>query len=223
MKPIKGRLRIARLEEADRVLAFYSQNSHRFLLPRPEAQFQNAVKRGNFLLVEIGATIVAASGIFDYSDGEPYVELAETSVMEAFQGHGLQSLFFRHRIASVVVSEGPSVTITTAVDPGNEVSVRNANKVGFQAWRKPISEAYLSCPQCPAKPLASTGRKCCCDFYYLPIEKAREAVSAALLETAFGELSITRKTPGLALSSECLFMTGGFRKMLRDFVDGKDW
>lgn len=147
MKAIKGRLRVARLEEADRVLAFYNQNSHRFLLPRPEAQFQNAVARGNFLLVEVGGKIVAASGIFDHSDAEPYVELAETSVMEAFQGQGIQSLFFRHRIASVVISQGPSVTITTAVDPGNEFSVRNANKVGFQAWGNPIPEAYQSCPR----------------------------------------------------------------------------
>lgn len=95
--------------------------------------------------------------------------------------------------------------------------------MGFQTWRKPIPEAYLSCPQCPAKPAAIAGRKCCCDFYYLPIEKAREAVSAALLETESGELNLTRKTPGLVLSSECLFLTGGFRKMLRDFVYGHDW
>jgi hypothetical protein len=223
MKAIKGRLRVAGLDEADRVLAFYQQNSHRFLLPRPERDFQKAVKRGNFLVVEIGGKLVAASGIFDYSEGEPYVELAETSVTTAVQGYGLQALFFRHRIASVVVSQGPSVTITTAVDPANGISVRNASRVGFQAWRKPILEAYLSCPRCPAKPAANAERKCCCDFYYLPIQKAREAVSAALLETESGELSLTQKAPGLVLSSECLFVTGGFRKMLRDFVDGKDW
>lgn len=117
MKATGGRLRVAGLDEADRVLAFYRKNSHRFLLPRPERDFQKAVKRGNFLLVEIGGKIVAASGIFDYSDGEPYVELAETSVTGAVQGHGLQALFFRHRIASVAVSQGPSVTITTAVTP----------------------------------------------------------------------------------------------------------
>jgi hypothetical protein len=223
MKAIKGRLRVVGLGEADRVLAFYRQNSHRFLLPRPEAQFQNAVTRGNFLLVEIGAKIVAASGIFDYSDAEPYVELAETSVTKAVQGHGLQALFFRHRIASVVVSQGPSVVITTAVDPGNDFSVRNVSQLGFQPWRQPIPEAYLSCPQCRAKPASNSGRKCCCDFYYLPIEKARGAVSAALLESESSELTLMRKAPGLVLSSECLFLKGAYREMLRDFVEGRDW
>ena len=77
---------------------------------------------------------MAASGIFDYSDDTPYVELAETSVAPEVQGYGLQALFIRHRTAKVVVSQGPSVTITTAINPGNDISIRNARKVGFQSW-----------------------------------------------------------------------------------------
>jgi hypothetical protein len=223
MKPIKGRLRDASLEEAERVLTFYRANPHKFLLPRPESEFRKAIARGNFLVVEIGERLVAASGIFDYSDGTPYVELAETAVSTEVQGHGLQALFFRQRIATVVVSQGPSVTITTAVDPRNVKSAENARQAGFQPWPQPVPEAYVSCPLCPNRPAASAGRKCCCDFFCLPVEKAREAVSTALRESESGVLTLTRKTPGLLLSSECYFVTGVFRGMLREFADGGTW
>jgi hypothetical protein len=195
----------------------------RFLLPRPDSEFKRAIERGNFLLVEIGDRLVAASGIFDYSDDARHVELAETSVAGEVQGHGLQALFFRHRIATVVASQGPSVMITTAVDPRNVISVENARRAGFQPWLKPVPEAYLSCPLCPNRPAASAGRKCCCDFLYLPIEKAREAVSIALQESESGVLALTRKTPGLLLSSECHLVMGPFREMLREFADGGAW
>jgi hypothetical protein len=165
---------------------------------------------------------VAASGIFDYSDDTPYVELAETSVAPEVQGYGLQALFIRHRTAKVVVSQGPSVTITTAINPGNDISIRNARKAGFQSW-EPVPEAFLSCPQCPSKPTAHAGRKCCCDFFYLPIDKAREAVSTALQESDSGVLTLTRNTSELLLTSECYFVTGVFRGMLREFADGGMW
>ncbi len=223
MTAIQGRLRVAGLGEADRVLAFYQANRHRFLLPRPETEFEKAVKRGNFFLVEIADRLLAVSGIFDYADGLPYVELAETSVAAEVQGHGIQAVFFRHRIGSVVVSQGPGVTITTAVDRRNTISIENTRRIGFQAWSQPIPEAYASCPHCPSRPAPEVGRLCCCDFYCLPVPKAREAVSTLLQETKSGILTLQRKRPSLVLRSECLFLTGDYRRMLHDFVQGQVW
>jgi hypothetical protein len=151
MSATLGRLRVARPEETKRLLAFYEGNRHRFLLPRPEGEFEKAVERGNYLLVEIADRLVAVSGIFDYADGLRYVELAETSVAAEVQGYRLQAAFFRYRIANVVALQGPAVTITTAVDPGNAISIENTRGIGFEVWQKPIPEAYLTCPRCPNK------------------------------------------------------------------------
>src|ERR1035441_1581908 len=96
MSATLGRLRVARPEETKRLLAFYEGNRHRFFLPRPEGEFEKAVQRGNYLLVEIADRLVAVSGIFDYADGLRYVELAETSVAAEAQGYRLQAAFFRY-------------------------------------------------------------------------------------------------------------------------------
>lgn len=220
MTAIQGRLRVASPDEADKVLAFYQANRHRFLLPRPATEFEKAVQRGNFFLVEIGDKILAVSGIFDYADGLPYVELAETSVAPEVRGHGIQATFFLHRIGKVVISQGPDVTITTAVDPSNIRSLENTLPIGFQAWSQPIPEAYASCPGCPSRP-PEAERPCCCDFYYLPLPKAREAVATLLQETESGILTLQRKRPSLVLRSECLFLTGTFRRMLHQFAKGQ--
>lgn len=223
MTAVQGRLRVASPGEADQVLAFYQANSHHFLLPRPETEFEKAVQRGNFFLVEIGDRLLAVSGIFDYADDLPYVEFAETSVAPEVRGYGIQALFFRHRIGSVVISQGPGVTMTTAVNPGNTHSIENTRRIGFQTWSQPIHEAYASCPRCPSKPTPDVGRPCCCDFYCLPTPKAREAVSTLLQETESGILNLQRKGSGLLLRSECLFLTGEYRRMLDDFVQGQVW
>ena len=92
MQVAKLILRAAKTGETDRLLAFYEKNPDRFLLPRPFSEFKTAIDRGQFFVVTDGEDIIAASGVFDYSEDEPFVELAETFVAAEFRGFGLQSV-----------------------------------------------------------------------------------------------------------------------------------
>ena len=214
-------LRAARHEEADQLLAFYKGNPDRFLLPRPFGEFETAIDRGQFFVVADGEEIVAASGVFDYTEDQPFVELAETFVSKSFRGFGLQSVFFKVRIASVIVYQGTSVGITTAVDGQNKHSLETTDRQGFEAWTTPIAAAYSSCPSCPNQ---NPERTCCCDFYLLPVDKAKNAVSNLLDESASGSITLKNKSGAtIEVRCECAVLTGELRKALRGFVDGETW
>lgn len=214
-------LRAARREEAAQLLAFYKGNPNRFLLPRPSGEFETAIDRGQFFVVADGEEIVAASGVFDYTENQPFVELAETFVAQSVRGFGLQSVFFKIRIASVILYQGPSVGITTAVDGQNSVSLQTTDRQGFEPWTTPIAAAYSSCPKCPNK---SNERACCCDFYLLPVNKARDAVSNLLEETASGSITLKNRSGDLIeVRCECAVLTGEQREALSDFVAGETW
>lgn len=216
-------LRPPKREEARRVITFYEANSREFLLPRPDTDFRGAVERGQHFVIEKDGEIVAASGIFEYGEQLPYVEVSETLALPPVQGFGLQALFFRVRFASIVVTQGPAIGITTAVDPKNERSVRTTLKQGFALWPAPISEAFESCLACPH---SVAHRKCCCDFYLLPVGSAKAAISKLLLESAAGEIVLTNKNSDeLRINyAECRFLAEEeIRSMLEEFVAGSTW
>ena len=221
MQRAKLTLRPARPDEAEKLLAFYKGNPDRFLLPRPFDEFRTAIDRGQFLVLVDGEEIVAASGVFDYAENLPFVELAETFVSQSIRGFGLQSVFFNVRIASVILYQGPSVRITTAVDSRNGHSLKTTDRQGFEPWTTPIAAVHSSCPKCPNK---TPERTCCCDFYLLPVNKARDAVSSLLDETMSGSITLKNKGGGtIEVRCECAILAGELRKALRGFVDGETW
>lgn len=183
-----------------------------------------AIRRGQHFIVRRSGAIEAASGVFDYEQNLPYVELSETRVLAPLRGFGLQRTFLRLRIASVVVYQGPSVLITTAVDPGNPHSIRNVTTHGFEPWLSPIDAAFASCPQCPHKPAAV--RRCCCDFYLLPIDRARAAVRELLAQTRAGEIRLMNTRQEL-LTLEChgcrIATDSEMRAALQDFAERGSW
>lgn len=221
MQDARLTLRAARRDEADKLLAFYKGNPDRFLLPRPFDEFKTAIDRGQFFVVVDGEEIVAASGVFDYAEDQPFVELAETFVSRSVRGFGLQSVFFEVRIASVILYQGPLVGITAAVDSQNRHSLKTTDRQGFEPWDTPIAAAHSSCPKCPNK---SPKRTCCCDFYLLPVNKAKDAVSNLLDESASGSITLKNKSGDtIEVRCECAVLTGELRKALRGFVDGETW
>lgn len=215
-------LRAAKHEDSERLLAFYKGHPDQFLLPRPWGEFETAIERGQFfLIVNDEEEIVAASGVFDYEENQPFVELAETYVSKSVRGYGLQSIFFKVRIASVIVYQGPSVRITTAVDNGNTFSLQTTIREGFESWTRPIPSAYANCQICPSK---QAQRACCCDFYLLPVSKARNAVSSLLDETGSGVFKLkNNKGRTIELRYECTILMGELRKTLGSFVAGDTW
>lgn len=210
-------------EEAFRVLDFYEANRREFLLPRPDTDFAGAVERGQHFVIENDGEIVAASGVFEYGEHLRYVEASETLVLPEVQGFGLQALLFRVRIASIVLTQGPAIGITTAVDPDNTRSVQTTRKQGFELWTTPIEQAFESCPTCPH---AVQSRPCCCDFYLLPVDKAREAVTQLLQESATGAIVLHNKAND-ELRIDCrgcrILGDPEFRSMLEEFAAGSTW
>lgn len=214
--------------QAARMLEFYSSNPNRFILPRPESEFLQAVKRRWHFLVEKNGRIMAGSGIFDYSDDQPFVEVSETLILPPLQGFRLQGFLFRIRIAAIVVTQGPTVGITTAVDPGNTRSMSSVRRQGFQTWSRPIEEVYSSCPTCPNNLEAIKNRKrCWCDYFILPIDAARANVRQ-LLEDSRDEKKVRLKNSNgdeLVIDfSRCLAIAHAeYREMLQEFVRGAVW
>jgi len=218
-----GWLRAA--SQPEEVLSFYRSAPDPFLLPRPERDFRLAVERGQHFIVGRGPRIEAAAGVFDYGHDLPFVELSETRVSDPLRGFGLQRLFLLVRVASVVAFQGPGVLCTCAVDPGNTRSLANVESVGFRPWNAPPPEALASCPECPRRPV-SGHRRCCCDFYALPVEQARGAVGAFLAQTAGGVLTLSARLKGtLKLDcSSCLVATDSeVRSALGEFASGSSW
>ena len=86
-----------------------------------------------------------------------------------------------------------------------------------------IDEAFDSCLTC-AHSVAP--RKCCCDFYLLPVASARAAVSKLLLESAAGEIVLSNKNND-ELRIECagcrFLAEEEIRSMLEEFVAGSTW
>lgn len=209
-------LRTALPDESDRLLDFYRKNPD----PRPESEFKQAISRGHYFLIEEAGEILAATGVFDYEQNLPVVELAETRVTKSVQGYGLQSLFFRLRVASVTILQGTDITITTAIDPKNTRSLENAKKQGFQNW-SPITEALKSCSSCRNK---SSDRPCCCDYFSLSKEATRRAVALLLKDTEKDTIDLTNKTnQKLTLPFTCNILRGEYRIGLEEFAAGQTW
>lgn len=222
-------LRTANEGDQKSLFNLYRNQNEKFLLPRPENEFTAAIHRGQYFLIEENNQILAASGVFDYSENEPFVELAETYVSPTIRGYGLQELFFHIRIASVVLFQGPSVQITTAIDPKNDRSLTNMNKQGFTKW-SPIPEAYLSCRSCPNKPSKWTiifcnPRKCCCDYYVLPVDQSRIAVSNLLMAFQNGSIRLqSREGQVKNLQVTCrILLKPELRLSLHEFAQGDSW
>jgi len=219
-------VRPARRDETEAVIGFYQSSSDPFLLPRPADDFRQAVQRGQHFLVHRDGELVAASGVFDYDANRPFVELSETLVLPPLRGYRLQSLFFRLRVASVVLTQGPGVEITTAIDPANTASLASMKKQGFVPWASAIPEAYASCPTCRNREAAmNAGRQCCCDFYVLPVEQARARVRELLDDSIHGFVDLDGRAGWLRVdcSGSRVVADDDYRAMLHDFADGATW
>src|SRR4051812_19749511 len=171
-------LRAIKAAESARVQAAYEAWGDGFVLPRPEADYRAAAEKGLFFVVEREGAIVAATGVYDLIDGSK-VETGSTYVEKTFRGYGVQQLFFQVRIASVVVTQGTGVEITTAVNPSNHHSLTNAQKAGFVPMSA-VAEQIAPCISCPKKANLPDERICCCDFWTLPIDKRRSTVQTLL-------------------------------------------
>lgn len=122
--------------------------------------------------------------------------------------------------------QGPGVGITTAIDPGNRPSAANMRNQGFGPWAEVVPEAYESCSSCPNRTSATDQRRrCCCDFFLLPLDAARERVRDLLIESANDGFVLRGKNGTRQLdASKCKIISDeDYRLALSEFADSKIW
>lgn len=206
--------------EIQRVLDFYKKHPSDYLVPRPRKELRGALSSGRVFTVERDQQILAATAVYSYGTLTAAVELSDTCVSEPIQGYGLQSFFFKLRVMHVIVAEGCSTTITTAIDPGNLRSRENAASQGFLPWTPP-ADVQQGCAQCPRRTAA---RSCCCDYFYLPQEHQRAAVSKLLAHIEDSKIVLERAGKTLQLTPKCKILCAqSYLETARDFANGQSW
>jgi hypothetical protein len=219
-------LRAASPDESGRVFKALEKWADPYVLGRPESELRAAAETGLFFVVtDLGdRNILATSAVFSLRDGE-YVEVGTTYVDEELRGFRLQELFFRIRIGAIVWSQGTSIKITTAIDPTNDRSLKSTRTCGFRDMIVPIAEQLAPCVDCKKRPAPESGRPCCCNFYLLPDDAARNAVRG-LLEQVIGGVATLRNGSGDEIEFDVKAKVAtdpDARTALGEFVDGQTW
>lgn len=187
------------------------------VLPRPLSEYRRASAEGALFAVSTDCGIQAVSGVFD-SGNPAYGECGGTLVLPEFRGFGLQKILFQVRFAATAI-EDPPVQLVSGIKPTNQICLRNANRVGFEPWTKPVPSLLEACGACRAKG-ALVSRQCCCDFYLLP----RCAQAAGVRDLLALPALVTRihrddgRTVLLRLDVKAVTETA-FREDLQDFAE----
>lgn len=226
-------IRAAGLDDAERTLAEYRQAVSELpakesanLLWRPYDEFKAAVENGLFFVVEDEAGgFMAGAGVFDLV-GSRDKELGMCYVKPPWRGYGLQALLLQVRICAATLGQvaaeadgGMTMTyaaLITGVKPSNERSGANTTRLGFEPLTTPPSALFAACASCRTPPAGRSGRRCCCDFFYLSDCKRAEAIEQSL---PMEQWSRTRNDHQLIVSLKVRHLLDpDFRKALEDIV-----
>jgi len=106
--------------------------------------------------------------------------------------------------------------LITGVKPANEYSATNTMRLGFEPLATPPTALFAACGSCRTPPAPDSGRKCCCDFFYLSDEKRAEAIEKSLQTEQW---SRTRNDNQLIVRWKFRHLLDpDFRKALQDVV-----
>lgn len=212
-------LRACLPEEAEKMQAAYTAWNHKHVLPRSLDELREVAGNGLLFVLESDDEIVGATAVFDLDSTA--VECGGTFVHPDFRGLGLQSIFFELRFAALIVYQGTGIAFTTAIDPSNADSLRNAGDFAEMAELLPAQ--LLPCADCgekQAKAIAA-GRQCCCDFFELPEDAGRRWASSLLRRTE-QQIDLKRDDKSAVLSINCRVVTDeDSRFVLNEYAEGR--
>lgn len=226
-------IRAAGVNDVERILAEYRQAISELpleesanLLWRPYDEFKAAVENGLFFVVEdeIGG-FMAGAGVFDLAESRDK-ELGMCYVKQPWRGYGLQTLLLQIRVCAATLGQVPAeadrganigyAALITGVKPSNEHSCANTAGFGFEPLKAPLPALFAACGSCRTPSPEGSGRRCCCDFFYLSDRKRAEAIEQSLL---MGQWSRTRRDHQLIVSPKVRHLTDpGFRRALQDIM-----
>ena len=107
-------------------------------------------------------------------------------------------------------------TLITGVKPANERAAANTIDLGFQPLAAPPPALFSACATCLTPPSTCSGRKCCCDFFYLPDSRRADTIEKSLEIT---DWTRTRKDVQLVVSFKIRHLLDpDFRNALQDIV-----
>lgn len=227
-------IRSARLGDVEHILAEYRQavaelprEESANLLWRPYDEFKAAVENGLFFVIENAVgSFMAGAGVFDLP-GSVEKELGMCYVKKEWRGYGLQNLLLQIRICAATLGHVPDksgedaatksfAALITGVKPANEHSAANTEGLGFEPLPTPPSALFNACASCRTPPAPDSGRKCCCDFFYLSDPRRAEAIEKSL---QMENWSRTRNGHGLIVALKIRHLLDiDFRNALHDIV-----
>lgn len=230
----RATVRAAGLADVERILAEYGEAIRNLpleesanLLSRPYDQFKAAVEDGLFFIVENAVgNFMAGAGAFDLADPTEK-ELGMCYVKNEWRGYGLQTLLLQIRICAATLGQVPDksddssanksyATLITGVKPANEYSAANTVKLGFKPFATPSPAIFAACVSCRTPPASDSGRKCCCEFFYLSDAKRAEAIEKSLQMESW---SRTRNDKQLIVGLKIRHLLDpDFRKALQDIA-----
>jgi hypothetical protein len=161
------------------------------LLSRPYDEFKAAVENGLFFVIENAVgNFMAGAGVFDLANPTEK-ELGMCYVKKEWRGFGLQTLLLQVRVCAATLGQVPEkngndntnknyAALIAGVKPANAHSAANTTELGFEPLAVPSAALFAACASCRTPPALGSGRKCCCDFFYLSDDRRAEAIEKSL-------------------------------------------
>jgi hypothetical protein len=161
------------------------------LLSRPYDAFKAAVENGLFFVIENAVgNFMAGAGVFDL-ENPTEKELGMCYVKKEWRGFGLQTLLLQVRVCAATLGQVPEkngndntnknyAALIAGVKPANAHSAANTTELGFEPLAVPSAALFAACASCRTPPALGSGRKCCCDFFYLSDDRRAEAIEKSL-------------------------------------------
>lgn len=184
-------LRDATPKDLANILRFFEDANDPNVLPRPKEDYQRSVESGGFYLIEVDGQLVAAAGVFylnEYDIGP--LEMGACYVVPAFRGFKLQKLLVLPRVAYATILDDEDAPIYTAIKPDNLPSRKSVMGVGFEPLQEHVPLLFEPCAACKSQPDSSSDRKCCCDFFHIPMYRKCSEIRKLL---AFQTVTLPRK------------------------------
>ena len=147
----------------------------------------------------------------------PPLEFGSCKVDENWYGFRFQRVFQRLCMAATIMFHNAvSPLIYAGAKPDNKQSIKNIIGAGFTPLQSPSipQELYEACVGCKAKPLPTSERCCCCDFYISSIAGICREVSCLLSDP----------TPGWTKNNKTVYvdhsevMDRTWRRVLDNFI-----
>ena len=112
-------------------------------------------------------------------------------VKKDWRGFGLQTLLLQVRVCAATLGQVPEkngndntnknyAALIAGVKPANAHSAANTTELGFEPLAVPSAALFAACASCRTLPASGSGRKCCCDFFYLSDHRRAEAIEKSL-------------------------------------------